>query len=135
MQTSIPSDTACGILTRQGQGTIDLQVPGTAYALTLACAAVPAGAQVGRRLRGTVRATALKLHHADAGGVFVEPVAGAPRIVQGRVLATDLRTNRILADVVLPMWIDLPDSQAASDFQTGQLVNSHLASGTAFHPA
>ena len=71
---------------------------------------------------------------AQSGGIFVEPSEGHARIVQGRVIATDTRSNMVLADVVVPMWIAVPQGQAASDFATGDLLNFYVQSGSTIEP-
>lgn len=91
-----------------------------------------------RRIRGVVHGRALKLHHAKAGGRFVEPVHGQPRIVQGTVYEVDGPNDRLLMDVVVPMWITVESEvtgQVASDFAQGDLLNFYLESGTSFTPA
>jgi hypothetical protein len=82
-----------------------------------------------------VHARALKMNRATGGGVYIEPVNGHPRSVQGRVLATDTVNNKILAHVVIPMWITVPAGQAAADFSTGELLNFYVESGTSFASA
>lgn len=115
-------------------GAIRVAVEGTSYHLELACANSD-GLATGRVAHGIVHGTAQRMHHARAGGTFIEPVDGAPRIVQGRVLATDTSTDRILINAVVPMWLTLPADQAASDFATGQLINFYIASGASFQKA
>ena len=135
MSTTV-SDVATGVLMTASDGHVVLRVPGTNYLIRLACAADERdlAPHVGRRVRGVVHAKALKMNHAAGGGVFIEPVDGHPRIVQGRVIATDIQRNRVLADVVVPMWLEVAPGQAASDFATGQLLNFYVQSGATFTP-
>ena len=49
-------------------------------------------------------------------------------------IATDIERNRVLADVVVPMWLEVAPGQAASDFATGQLLNFYVQSGATFTP-
>ncbi|MSQ89952.1 MAG: hypothetical protein EXS01_00960 [Phycisphaerales bacterium] len=134
---STQTDTACVVLESVSDARVVVAIPRTSYRLDLVNAA-PAGstprlsAEVGRHIHGVVHARALKMHRATAGGVFIEPVDGHPRSVQGRVLATDTARNQILAHVVIPMWIAVPAGQAAADFSTGELLNFYVESGTAF---
>lgn len=91
-----------------------------------------------KRIRGVVHGRALKLHHAQAGGRFIEPVHGQPRIVQGTVYQVDEPNDRLLMDVVVPMWITVDSEitgQVAGDFAPGDLLNFYLESGTTFTPA
>jgi hypothetical protein len=101
-----------------------ISVPGTEYVLRLhlkgATSVAPGKAQ--------------KVHRASAGGEFIEPVEGHPRIVQGRVRATDLASNRVLVQAVVPMWITPAAGQSARDFHAGDFVNFYMESGVTFAP-
>jgi hypothetical protein len=121
---------------------VRVTVPGTAYRLDLALvgdaaalqqrlAARGAGAV---RLSGTVRGRALRAWHATAGGCFIEPVWGMPRIVQGRVLAIDINANAVLIDLAVPAWVDMEASQPAGQWQTGDMLNFYVESGMTFTP-
>ena len=116
-------------------GRIGLRLPNSDYELHLELEGDPAALPAeGKRVRGVISGQALKLHRATAGGRFIEPVLGHPRIVQGSVLAVDRSGNRILADVVVPMWVHLAEGQSAGEFTTGDLVNFYFASGVRFTP-
>lgn len=135
MATTV-SDVANAVLESASDGHVVLKVPGTNYRIRLRTMGDEhaLSGHVGRRVQGIVHARALKMNHAKGGGVFVEPVDGHPRIVQGRVIATDIVRNRVLADVVLPMWLEVSPGQAAADFATGQLLNFYVESGATFTP-
>ncbi|MEC8560567.1 MAG: hypothetical protein VXY94_10875 [Planctomycetota bacterium] len=125
------------------EDTVVLGVHGTDYLLeltpTVTGDAFPAPrSRRNRRIRGTISGWALKMHRAEAGGRFIEPVHGTPRIVQGTVYEVDAPNNRLLMDVVVPMWITLDSAttgQFASQFAPGDLLNFYLAPGTSFTPA
>lgn len=89
----------------------------------------------GRRIKGTIHARALRMHTAAGGGLFIEPVYGSPRIVQGRVIGVDAENDRVLVDVVVPMWVTVHEDQSATDFELHSLLNCYLQSGTTFSPA
>jgi hypothetical protein len=58
--------------------------------------------------------------------------------VQGTVYEVDGPNDRLLMDVVVPMWITVESEvtgQVASDFAQGDLLNFYLESGTSFTPA
>lgn len=124
------------------EDSVVLGVHGTDYRITLSPSVGPSSFPVpasrrNRRIRGTVLGRALKMHRADAGGRFIEPVHGQPRIVQGTVSRVDAANDRLLMDIVIPMWITVETGvtgQSASDFQTGELLNFYLESGTRFVP-
>ena len=98
MSTTTVTDTARVVLEEvlPGSGNqparVRVSVPGYAYRVELVLAAGDAAAlagRVGKRIEGSVRGKAQRAWNANAGGCFIEPVWGAPRIVQGRVLAVD----------------------------------------------
>jgi len=115
---------------------IVLTIPGSVYCLHLKPGAPLAAfpSEPGRRASGVVRGRALRMHKAAAGGSFIEPIEGHPRIVQGAVIAADLERNRLLIRAVVPIWLDVCAGQLASDFQTGDLVNFYAESGMTFTP-
>jgi hypothetical protein len=108
-------------------------VPGTGYRLTLE---VPEGfdAPIGRRIRGRVRGRALRMHRTGAGGNFIEPLDGRPRIVQGTVLAIDPAADEVLMDLVVPIRLEMFEGQSASEFATGEMVNFYMHPGATFTP-
>jgi hypothetical protein len=114
-------------------GSFVLSVPGTEYMLNLV-AGGPTSVAIGKRVTGTLSGRAQKLHRAQAGGEFIEPVEGHPRIVQGRVRDTDPAANRLLLQAVVPIWITLSADQSARDFHAGDIVNFYMESGVVFTP-
>lgn len=113
-----------------------LSLPNTKYVLHLKPGA-PLNAfpsEPGRRARGVIRGRALRMHRAQAGGSFIEPIEGHPRIVQGVVRAIDADRSRVLLHAVVPMWFDLSEGQLATDFQIGDMVNFYAESGMTFTP-
>ena len=112
-----------------------LSIPGSSYRLKLALngSSSAISTPVGKRIKGTIEARALRVHPARAGGKFVEPVWGEPRIVQGTVKGRE--HNRLLVDVSVPMWVTLDERQNPAEFPDGQMVNFYVESGTTFTPA
>lgn len=111
-----------------------LSIPGTSYRLHLRLTG-RATTPVGKRITGTIRGKAMRIHAATAGGQFIEPVDGHPRIVQGVVVTVDTAANRLLIDMAVPAWIVVAEGQLASDFGVGQTVNMYVESGMTFTPA
>ena len=113
-----------------------LKIPGTDYQLEL----VPGEGmtedshEIGSRVKGRVQGRALKMYRIGAGGNFIEPVSGHPRIVQGTVIASDPAHRKLLIDLVVPVWVDLNDLQSAGDFRTGDLAHFYMHTGTSFTP-
>jgi hypothetical protein len=115
---------------------VRVSLPTMAYRteLVLAGDASALAGRVGKRIEGTIRGKAQRAWQATAGGCFIEPVWGAPRIVQGRVLAVDLDANAVLLDLAFPAWVTLEPSQGAGSFQTGDMLNFYVESGMSFTP-
>lgn len=113
-----------------------VSVPGTSYRLALSPAEDTAALRslTGKRVRGRIEGRALRLHRADAGGRFIEPVDGQPRILQGMVEAIDEANNRVLLRAVVPMWLTVHAGQSASAFRPGELLNGYVESGMRFTP-
>jgi len=111
-----------------------LKVPGTSYKLQLATSdnGTRITAEPGKRIKGIIHAKAMRMHNAKAGGKFIEPVWGEPRIVSGLVLAIDESKNRLLVDVSLPMWVEVYEGQQAQQFAVGQMVNFYVQSAMEF---
>ncbi len=122
------------MLEELGDEQIVFAVPGTEYRLSLAFedGGNTLTSQLGKRIKGRIHATALRMHVAQAGGRFVEPMWGAPRIVSGVVRTVDEAKNRLLVDVAVPMWVTMAHGQQATDFGEGQMVNFYVTSGTSF---
>ncbi len=135
MTTNVETDgIARGMLEELGDEQIVFAVHGTEYRLSLVFqdGGSALASQVGKRIKGRIHATALRMHTAQAGGRFVEPMWGAPRIVSGAVQTVDEAKNRLLVDVSVPMWVTMADGQHATDFAEGQMVNFYVTSGTSF---
>ena len=120
---------ARGHATALDDGRIALVPGGTSYRLLLQATGVETG-----DVRGTIEATALKVHPARAGGRFIEPVDGEPRIVAGHVRAVDEANGRMLVRSVVAMWITLPEDADTAALAEGGLVNFHVKSGATFVP-
>jgi len=124
------TSTARGILVDKNDGKLVVGLPGTEYRLHLVPTidAQEITTAPGKRIRGEIQARALKVHRAKAGGKFIEPMWGEPRIVQGTVLAVE--PNRVLVDVAVPMWVELTNGQKPEGLEPGEMVNFYVCSGT-----
>lgn len=127
------SDLVRGTLESANGNEITISLPGTDYRLRFTQAG-PTAAHPGKRVKGVVRMKALRMHKAEAGGAFIEPIMGQPRIVQGVVRGVDAAANRLLVDVVVPMWVEPFDGQQATEFTAGDMVNFYAQSGASFTP-
>ncbi len=116
-------------------GRVVIRPPSTEYALTFD---LPAGiacpVAVGSRIAGKISARAQKMHFAHAGGEFVEPLVGSPRIVQGKIREVDAARNALLIEAIVPMWMSLAEGQRACDMELGALMNFYVEPGATFQP-
>ncbi len=133
--TAAMTDTATdssirGRVVSASDASIHLAVPGTSYQLTLACDAPPPAGAV---TRGWIGATAMSMHGASAGGRFIEPTIGAPRIVAGQVVSIDTNSGTALVQSAVPMVVQLERAEDAQTVQVGDLVNFHVRSGARWH--
>lgn len=117
-------------------GSVELALAHTDYRLrfVLGVDAERVAIPVGKRIRGTVVASAMKFLRAAGGGRFVEPVVGEPRIVTGTVLHVDREGGRVLIDVSLPIWIEPNEDQDWDEFEVGALATGYLHSDPVFTP-
>jgi hypothetical protein len=127
---------ARGVLESLDDDRLVLRLPHTEYRLRLRLT-VPRSEIVvppSKRIRGTIRAEALRLHPASGGGRFIEPIWGEPRIVAGTVLAIDEAQRTVLVDAVVPIVLATREDQDFAVIAPGGLVNGHVRSGATFTP-
>jgi hypothetical protein len=110
---------AVGKVIEVGEGEATLSPTGSEYELVLCCAdaQVKAGDD---RLRVTVHAVAERLWTVPAGGNFVTPIRGTPRVIQGRVICADAR--QLVVQAGLPVLIDLPREGKDFNLAAGPLA-------------
>ena len=121
------------------EGDLLVLAPGdTAYELSLV-AAGHVDAVVGQRISGHMEAVALAIHPATAGGRFIEPIQGQPRIVAGRVIEVDQAAGRVLLESVVPMTLSIQShadmAHCIERCSSGEFVNCHVDSGSTFVPS
>lgn len=134
-ETTATSDPALchARLEESGPDGFVISVPHTEYMLRLHLKG-STNVAPGKRIQGVISGQAQKFHRAHAGGEFIEPVEGHPRIVQGRIRSVDASTNRVLVQAVVPMWVGVAAGQAAGEFHAGDFVNFYMESGVTFTP-
>ncbi|MGP1347063.1 MAG: hypothetical protein ACTS3F_10410 [Phycisphaerales bacterium] len=113
---------------------ITLAIPGTSYQLLLKVLKAPA-TPIGKRLIGTIRATARRVDIVNTGGRYIEPVYGRPRRVQGRIDAIDTTNHTITVQAGIPIVCTLMKSQHNASFKVGDLVSFDVEPGASFIPA
>jgi hypothetical protein len=131
------SDLAEGRIVSINDEIVVLGIPGTDYRLHLKPRGGPGASPIGagQRVTGRIEARGLRMWTARAGGRFIEPVDGPPRIIAGVVRAADAAANRILVDAAVPIWVELKAPQNATAFAPGELINGYVHSGATFAPA
>jgi hypothetical protein len=137
MEVTTSRSAARGILESISDHKLVLAIPGTDYKLHLV-PTVPASSiatPLGKRIKGTIDANALRIFHSTGGGRFIEPIWGEPRIIAGYVTDVDEVRRRLLVDVAVPIWLTLDPRQSTNNFKPGDLVNCYVQSGATFTPA
>ena len=139
MDASLPepllaSASALFRLKAQDSGGICVGWPGSSYELQLTCEDQISPTTNGR-IRGVVFARGLRFHAASAGGLFVEPSDGEPRMLAGRVVAVDENNALVVLKAPMPILVSMPAGQDWSILTEGSMVNGHVESGTGFLPA
>ncbi len=124
---------------KERDGDLLVLAPGdTAYELSLV-ASGHVDAVAGQSVSGHMEANALAIHPATAGGRFMEPIQGQPRIVAGRVLEVDQEAGRILLESVIPMTLTIKShsdlAHCIERCSSGEFVNCHVDSGSTFVPS
>lgn len=125
---------ARGKVTQVADGGVVFEPAGTNYQMHLKTSAAYTG-PVGVLVDGFVRLDGRKVFTTPAGGRFVQPIFGTPRVVQGRIrAATD---DSLLLQVGTAVVLKLPASDDAYDLSAGPLavgaiVNATVLPGASF---
>ncbi len=106
---------------------IRFAVPDSSYELHLRSMGTITS-QTGKRLIGIIRLSARRIDITGSGGQFIEPVAGRPRRIQGRVIA--IVDGALVIDVGVPVYCTLTDPrQRAEQFEIGSFVGADVMDG------
>ncbi len=89
----------------------------TNYELHVDC---QAAMSAGQRAEGKVIVRARKLWTIAAGGSFIEPLCGRPRLIQGRVKAVE--GKRLIVQAGATVCVDLPEDRTSLDLKNGEVV-------------
>ena len=133
MNASAPVAVFTATIESVDDGTVVVSVPGNAYRITMAWGGVDTPSP--GRVKGVIEAHALRVHEAAAGGRFIEPVMGVPRIVSGTVEAIDEDAATVALRSVVPIHVALEDRDDLAKCMVGSLVNFHVRSDVRFSPA
>lgn len=74
----------------------------------------------GALVQGRLVARGRKVWTIPAGGSFVSPLKGQPRVAQGRVLAVDGKMMVVQAGY--PLCIEMPEGRSTMDLKNGPVV-------------
>lgn len=132
--TTTAPPTVSGKLLKHAAGQIVLALPQTDYRMQLVVEIDPK-VEVGQKITGTIHATARRVDVIPAGGAYVEPVAGRPRRVQGRIVGGHPPSRTIYVKAGPTLICSLSDErQQPDDFLIGQLVSFDVEAGAVFKP-
>lgn len=109
---------------------VNISFPNTSYQVHL----IPVGevqAEPGKRIIGTIRASARRIDEVKTGGRYIEPVFGRPRRIQGRIIA--IEPGAVVVDAGMPIHCTPTDPrQKPGQFQVGQFVSFDALEGATF---
>ena len=108
-------------------GIVIFSPTGTNYEMHLACPAYVGPVDV--PVRGIIRVQPRKIWTVPAGGLFVSPIFGTPRIIQGRIRALDEKTMTLHAGG--EFVVDLPADDRVYDLANGALTVGAMVNVTA----
>lgn len=103
------------------EGLVTFRPTGTNYELHLVCPRY--SGPVNTPMTGVIRAKARKIYTVLSGGLFITPIFGQPRIIQGRIRALDEKSMVLHAGGNIV--VEFPQDDSAFD-----LVNGPLSVGT-----
>ena len=124
---------AAGVVTAVNENIVTFLPHGTTYELELVSPGGYSG-PVNRRVNCLIRAKARKMFTTQAGGSFVAPIFGRPRVIQGRVLHVE--DGLIVVRAGVTIVVELPARDNGIDLecgpiQVGSLVNVVAEPGAA----
>lgn len=106
-------------------GTVVINPTNTNYELALQCAD---NLKPGDDVSGFVRLQGRKIWTMAAGGAFIQPLFGPPRVVQGRVKTVE--GNSITVQAGALVRIDLPREANGLDLKNGPIVPGAMVNAT-----
>ncbi|HEX8342349.1 MAG TPA: hypothetical protein VF624_15705 [Tepidisphaeraceae bacterium] len=130
----MPTYAAQGKVTAVEAETIIFRPTGTVYALELVAPDGYAG-PIDAPVQLVIKATARKAYTVPSGGLFVTPIVGTPRVVQGRV--KHIADGTLTLNCGMMVTVSLPPESHAIDLARGEiavgsLVNAVLQPGASY---
>ena len=102
---------------------------GTNYRLHLETAGQRYAGPLNQPIECVIRLVARKIWTVPSGGLYITPIFGPPRIVQGRVKYVDDRAMVVYAGTALS--VELPGAPTAIDLPAGPIESGALVNVTA----
>jgi len=99
--------------------TVVFHPTGTSYQIHLTARGEPVAAG-SAPVQGVIRVRARKLWTVNSGGLFVSPIFGSPRTIQGRVRS--LNDRQLILSAGTNIVIDIPGPEAAVDLAAGAIT-------------
>ncbi len=124
---------ARGVLAEAHDDYIILAIPDSDYRIKLLINE-PVTTPLSHRIAGAIHGQARRIDLIKSGGLFVEPIEGRPRRVQGRIVATDISNGTVTINAGPPIVLRTYKGQSPADFQVGQLVTTGVEPGSTFSP-
>ncbi|MBL4809812.1 MAG: hypothetical protein JKY43_07130, partial [Phycisphaerales bacterium] len=90
---------------------------------------------VGKTVLGTIHATARRIDPVGAGGRSIDPVAGHPRRIMGKIIGIDTRSNGLVINVGpdMAIWLKVnAPNQHAKDFAEVEFITCDIEPGASF---
>lgn len=114
------------VLSADAEGLV-FQPKDTTYELRLMTDAAYSG-PVNHRVECNIRVKARKVYTVPSGGLFITPIFGPPRIIQGRVRHLDERTLVVHAGTAI--IVELPSEDSAYDLAEGGIAEGVMVNVT-----
>lgn len=121
-QAAQPTIPARGKVTSAADGRVKFVPGNTAYELHLA--APNYAGPVNVLVDGVIRVTARKAYTVPSGGLFISPIYGPPKTLQGRVQA--LHGNTIILQAGVPVHVELPPESSGVELANGPITVGSL---------
>lgn len=109
---------------------VEFHPTGTSYRLHLEAATDAPPTVSPRPVEALIRVRARKIWTVPSGGLFIAPIVGTPRTIQGRVRHLDQRQMQINAGTMIV--VDLPTQDAAYDLTSGPIELGTIVNVVAF---
>lgn len=119
---------ASGKVIEKRDGSVVFAPTGTNYELQLVCPGY--SGPIKSPVKGVIRVKARKIYTVPSGGLFVTPIFGPPKIIQGRIKSIDDKSMVLHAGGNIV--VEFPANDNAFEMVNGGLAVGKLANVVAF---